>query len=40
MTELKVAASEAGAAQAKISNELHGGDIEKKTEKVLNKLIK
>ena len=40
MTELRVAAIEAGAVQAKISNELHGSDIEKKTEKVLSKLIK
>ncbi len=40
MTELRVAAIEAGAQQAKTSNELHGTDIEKKTEKVLTKLIK
>ena len=38
MTELRVAAT--GAQQAKTSNQLHGADIEKKTEKVLNKLIK
>ena len=40
MTELRVAAIEAGAQQAKTSNELHGSDIEKKTESVLTKLIK
>ena len=40
MTELRVAAIEASAAQAKTSTEMHSSDIEKKTEKVLNKLIK